>query len=548
MGLTRSLFNAIGKALTGRRDGILNLFPNWHGTNNKMTGLPWSGNRAEMVNHFRGWNYVAVRAICEEIACMPPQVCRIVDAEEVQEERQKALKGTGRERFLASQRLSRKYLSRGQRMKSLAHVQDSDELEPVSSNHPLVRLLKNPNGPDTAWSFFYKIPLFLELTGNAYIYVVDDKQGKPCQLWNIPSHWVIDQPGDDELIGSYLIRPTTGIVPTDSMGFGGGWFPGVGGQERIDAKRVIKIAYPSSMSLVDGYSPLSATAQWNDVSEYIDQSRGQVFYNGAYPGVVLMMDKEIESPSKEDLDRIEAKFAAKYEGVKRSGRTAILAPGMTMQAFRQTPVELDYVNSGTQLADWQLAARRTPKSIVGLNEQESYASMIATRAGWYTGCIRPKLSLIGQVLTENLAKRFDDDLCTHWPDPTPEEPAARLEKWRWAKTEGLVTDNECRREIMGLDEWEFGGDDPEKAMGKQVVPYATGHDPMDDLANQMAQQGQQPPGGEGGDPLDSMMQEILGDDAPADKSQSTDEPAKPGLPSPLAKRLNGFAKNGVHHA
>lgn len=540
MNLTRSLLNFVGKSLSRRKDGMIDLFPSWHGSVGSSAGLPWTANRSGQANHFRGWNYVAVRAICEEIACMPPQVCQIHDADDVRKEMQKSLAGRKgwREIAEAKERFARKYLSRAQRQKSLAHLQDSDELEPVSSDDPLVRLLKNPNQPDTAWSFFYKIPLYLELTGNAYIYVVDDKAGKPCQLWNIPSQWVIDQPGEDELIGSYLIRPTMGIVPTDGMGFGAGWFPGSGGSERIEASRIIKIAYPSAMSIVDGYSPLTATSQWNDVSEYIDSSRAQMFFNGAYPGVVLMLDKEVANPTKEDLDRIEEKFAQKYQGVRRTGRTAILAPGMTMQSFRNTSVEMDYTNSGDQMSNWQLAARRVPKSIVGLNEQESYASMIATRAGFYSGTIRPKLALIGQVLTEKLAKRFGEGRVIHWDDPTPEDPQFKLDKWMKMLDAGLVTYNEFRREF-GFEPYEHGGNDPLIAMGKQAIPWASGHDPMEDVINQMGQQGQPPMGGqpgEGGADF-SALDDLLGGAPGGDTS--TDKPAAPGIPTPIAKRLNG---------
>ncbi len=543
-----SLLSSVTKSL---QDGILRLFGGrWHASTSSM-GLPWTANRTEQSMHFRGWNYVAVRAICEEIACMPPQVCEIHDAEDVRAERQKSLHGRKGWRDVAEAKRShaRKYLSRGQRMKSLAHVQDSDELEPVSSDDPLVRLLKNPNGPDTAWSFFYKVPLYLELTGNCYIYVVDDKRGQPCQLWIIPSQWVFDQPGEEELIGSYLIRPTHGIVSTDSMGFGAGWLPGMGGQARVDASRIIKIAYPSAYSLVDGYSPLSATSTWNDVSEYIDQSRCQTFANGAYPGVLILLDKDMGAPDQPTMDRYKAKIDEAYGGVRRTGKSVILGPGVTMQSFRQSSVEMDYVASGTQMSDWQLAARGVPKSIVGLNEQESYASMIATTAGYYRRCIRPKLSLIGQTLTEKLAKRFGEKRVIHWPDPTLEDPAAVIEKWKWAKQEGLVTDNECRREVMGLDEWEFGGDDPEKAMGKIVVPYATGADPMQDLENSMNQQQQQPPGGDMGDDPNAALDDVMGELLGGDDTQSTDEPAAPGLPAPIAKRLghlNGKVNGHAH--
>lgn len=526
------------KTLAGKRntDRMLDLFQHWSGSSGSGIGVPWTGNRAEQAAHFRGWNYVAVRAICEEIACMPPQVHRIRSKEELDRERTKALK--------AGQPYRAKTLSRRLRTKALAHIQDSDELEPVDSDHPLVRLLQNPNGPDVAWTFFYKLALYMELTGNTYVYVAENNYGEPAQLWVIPSQWVYDQPGDNELIGSYLIRPTLGIVPAETGSlFGAGWFPGMGGSNRIDAKHIIKIAYPNPLSIVDGYSPVGATGDWNDVSEYIDRARVQCFYNGSYPGVVVVVDKEFKGAiDPEDMKRYAAKLDEKYAGVKNTGRTAILAPGMTIQSFRQTAVEMDYTASGSQMSDWQLAARRVPKSMVGLNEQESYASMIATKAGFYQGTIKPKLTLIGQVFTEKLAKRYDDSLCIQWADPTPEDPQQKLTQWQGMYDRGVVTDNEFREEF-GLPKFEFGGNDPEKPAGKIVVPYATGVDPQEEIMNQMSQGQKMPPGmGEDDGGIDALMQEALGG-AGGDGAKETE---KPGIPTPIAKRINGHAKGVVN--
>jgi len=558
MSITGSLLRGLSSLVTKshRRDRIIDIMPNW-GANNTAAFNQWG--KQELIRHFTGWNYVAIKAIAEEMAKLSPCVAMKADGHEARSEYKKSLSRcrSYAERDALRDEYRKSFLPHHRRCKALAHLQESDELKPVSHDHPLSRLLRNPNGPDVSWTFWYKIAMYLELTGTSYIWAPPSKlDDKPRQMWVLPSHWVYEIPGEEKLIGSYEIRPSYALMPQEQSLFGAGWFPGVGGTSRIDEEQVIRIALPSPCSIVDGYAPVAAINTWIDVSNNIDRSRVATFKNAAFPGVALEMEKDVASPTPEEMERVKAEFAARYQGVINTGVPAILYPGIKIVPLTRTNVEMDYAASSDQMRGNLMAAHRVPQSIAGLVETSTFANAAAAKANFYDSCMTPKLMLIGQVMTEKLARRWDENLVVYWEDPAPNDPEMRLRKYDTMVRGMAATPNEWR-EAEGMPAWSHGGSDPiGNQMGAQPLGWATGEDPMANMQEQLMQQmgggmpgmgGPMPQGQEqpqqGGDALDSVMGELL--------NKPGGDGANSGIPSAFGKRLNGYeAKangNGVHH-
>jgi len=521
-------------------DKLVQFLAGWQRSNTIQTS---TYNRINQVQAYRGWGYVAIDARASESACLTPKVCRIVDGNQVEEDYRKSLRQAKslEEAHAVREARRRRYLSKSMRRKAIAHVQDSDEMEQVSSNHPLVRLLQNPNAPDVAYTFSYRIYMYLRIHGVAYIWTVPNMLGRPVQLWCVPPSWVYEYPTDvngretDKLIGSYEFRPMNS-VPGQAYEMGMGWLGGASGNRRVDESEVIKIAYVNPGSLTDSWSPMQATSSWTDTSNAIDATRVQTLYHGAYPGVVLQLDKEVLKPDMGDLERIKEKFEEKVAGVRNFRKAYVLAPGLTIAPSPwQSSVELDHVNSATQIRDWQLAAHRVGPTIAGITEQTSFAADTAARAGFYQGTLKSDLTLVGQVLTEKLAKRFGEDLCIYYEDPTPSDLDFKLKKVEVLSRLSANTPNEIR-EDFGEDPFEFGGDNPVSGLGSQELPWATGElsamPPIEEGG--FPQEGGEDAGQS--DPLADVMNELLGGDGAEEKTA--------GLPTPLAERMTNSAANG----
>lgn len=557
MGLFGDIRKRISSAFAPPRpdpipDKLVQFLSGWQRSNTIQTS---TYSRITQVQAYRGWDYVAIDARASESACQVPKVGRIVESDKVEDEYRKSLHATAKSlgRSLSHQECQwvraaqrRKYLSKSMRKKALVHVQDSDEIEQVSSNHALVRLLQNPNGPDVAYTFGYRIFMYLRIHGVAYLWTVPNMLGTPVQMWGVPPAWVYEYPTDvhgretEKLIGSYELRP---VNMTNATGYemGMGWLGGASGKRRVDESEIIKIAYVNPMSLTDSWSPLQATAAWTDTANAIDATRVQTLYHGAYPGIVLQLDKEVLNPDMAGLERIKEKFEEKAAGVRNFRKAYVLAPGLTIAPSPwQSSVELDHVNSANQIRDWKLASHRVGPTMAGITEQTSYAADDAARQSFYQGPCKADLTLVGQVLTEKLAKRFGDDLCIYYEDPRPSDPEFLLKEDETLHRMSATTTNEIRQG-RGREPFEFGGDNPVSAGMAQELPWVTGELSM---MPGMDGGGFPPEGGEqGGDALDDVMGELLGG-AGGDGASET-----PGLPTPLKNRVEGNGAlngNGKH--
>src|SRR5262249_54412936 len=162
---------------------------------------------------------------------------------------------------------------------------------------------------------------FLELTGNSYLWVVPSKRSRldgtyqPCELMVIPAHWV---------------RPVMGPAGVDY--YEAYPYPGAGGMLRFPCEEIIHLRYKSPVHKIDGWSPQQAGSEWIDLEESVSRSRFWTFKNGAFPQGSLELGEGYEDPDDADLERIYAKFTARYQGESKAGLPLVLPPGAKYNA------------------------------------------------------------------------------------------------------------------------------------------------------------------------------------------------------------------------
>lgn len=99
----------------------------------------------------------------------------------------------------------------------------------AGKDHPLVKLLNNPNPIDSGWDMLYKHQLSIEKNGVSYLWLIPDGWNKVCEMWHIDPKWIktptttgrIDRyevrtdpknPGCDRMFGSKLLIPLEEIL------------------------------------------------------------------------------------------------------------------------------------------------------------------------------------------------------------------------------------------------------------------------------------------------------------------------------------------------
>lgn len=408
------------------------------GSGGWMSPGGWHLKKLEQVQHFRLWTYIAIRAIAEEVAMRPPRVGRILRP--------------GDKEYETSKRM----LSGVYRKKALVNLPEHEQIEAVDSDDELNRLLSNPNAPDVSWTFWYRTMVFLELTAECYWWKVRNSFNRTVELWPLFPHWVTPVPGRERLVSHYEVRPAglgnTGI-----------------GVEVLPAEDVVPFVYPSSLSMINGWGPLAAGGEWVDTAEAIDAAKWFMFENGINPGLVINLDKEVfpEPPSKPQLDRLYEQINERGLGREKFRRLLVLNPGMKGEPWNTKPLEMDFQNSSDQQRDMVLALHRVTKSIVGIKEDINRASAFQATADFLNRTIGPKLTFIGQVATENVAREFDERAIVYWPGMPDEDPEMMNANIETDAKCLAITPNEIRK-LRGRDPYKKGGNNPILPSGMEL--------------------------------------------------------------------------------
>lgn len=348
----------------------------------------WRDDHVEQLRNYQSWVYAAVNGIAQEVARQRPFV----------------------------------FVNTGQ----AAHEQN-----PLPHTHPLIRLLDNPNPWMTPWELWYLTILYLELTGNCYWYaaplrVGGNRIGTPGELWIIPTPWVRIVPDASTYVKAYEVA-APGAVP-----------------EIFSPSEIIHLKYPNPLDVHYGLSPLQANALTVDANTELQKSRYQTFHAGQRPGVVLRTDQTL---SETTVRRLEEKIQSRFGGRENWHRPLVLEQGLQASPWTLTPAEMDYLNSSRMTRDEIFAMFRVPPPIAGMVENMGLGADIwyGARVMFCEGTIQPKLELIGQALTRDLARCYGPDVVISFPDCSPRNQVQRrLDDELDAKT-GLRTYNEIRR-------------------------------------------------------------------------------------------------------
>ena len=371
---------------------------------------PDSGSDEELVRHFTLWNYVAISRIGYKISEQFPKVSRAV--------------GEGE----SSQTLGVKQMQHIRKQHG-SIVQFHEELEPVDSSHPLLRLLHEVNPEDWWGTFIYETIMFWQLTGEFYWWLIPNNAGIPTQMWVIPTQWVKPNYDKGGSIESYTVTPD-------------------GDRQRakpIPADQIITGKHKSPISKSKCHSPTAAGSQWIDNSESVEKARWNTFRNGPLPSVSIELDREqYAKPDPDVLKAVKDRFVARYGGTARAGEPIIAPPGMKVSPFSMKPAEMAFPETIDQVRDQVLALHGVPKVIAGITADINRATIYGANLIFCENTINPLLSLLAGIMSEKLAPRFGSDLRIWFDDARPADAEAEREEVKLDWTMGAITPNERR--------------------------------------------------------------------------------------------------------
>ena len=288
--------------------------------------------------------------------------------------------------------------------------------------HPLARLLARPNPWTTPWELWYLTAVYLELTGNCFWYAAPGDS----ELWVVPTHWVTVLPDAREFVRGYEVRS------------------GGPRAEFFSPEEVIHLKYPNPGDPHWGLSPLQANALAVDANAEMLATRQQLFRSGARPGVALQTDQQL---SDQTIARLEERLTDKFAGRANWHRPLVLEQGLKASPWTLTPAELDFPESARLTRDEILALFRVPAAVTGLSDHYGLGSgpWEGARAMFCEGTVQPKLALIAQTLTRDLAGRFGPGVRVEFADCSPRAAEAARKREADDLRLGVLSVAEVRR-------------------------------------------------------------------------------------------------------
>lgn len=242
-----------------------------------------------------------------------------------------------------------------------------------ATDHLLFALLRyEPNDWQTSYEFREQIALHVVLTGNAFVYINRDAQGRPLELLPYEPGGVTVTRKDDFSI-SYRVqtgkRKTLDYIdiPADNM-----WH----------------IKGPSWNGWL-GMDMVGLARQAIGLSLASEKFGAGLFKNGARPGGILTTDQQLTTEQRAEL---KAAWHAQQAGSKNAHKTAVLGGGMKFMAISSSADEAQWTESRKfQINEICRAFRVQPIMVMQSDGATSYNSveqlllshLIHTLMPWY---------------------------------------------------------------------------------------------------------------------------------------------------------------------
>lgn len=299
-------------------------------------------------------------------------------------------------------------------------------------DHPFLDIMKGVNPFMEGYSLLEITDLFLELTGNAYWYIVRNKLGVPSQIWYIPPQFMYVIPSKEKFIAGYMYRRGTDVVP-------------------FDLHEIVHFKFPNPHNLYYGMSPLAAIVNELNIKENMDKFENSLFFNNCRPEGVLETDMALDEVT---FERTKEQWKQNYSGVNKVGKTAVLEKGLKYHAITFPPRELTFLSGrqehmkivagvfGVPLSKLTTDSVNLANAYVG--ERQYYSDTILTR------CKRFEEGINGRVMS-----MFDDSIFMAFNNPVPDDKEFMLRQRVLDLKSFYRTINEYRKED-GLEPVSWG--------------------------------------------------------------------------------------------
>ena len=302
--------------------------------------------------------------------------------------------------------------------------------EPLDPKHPLSQLLHSVNPHWTRGQLWRATETYLGIWGKAY-WLIDPERGAPQEVWPMRPDRMKPIRHPTEYIAGYIYRA-----------------PG-GKETAYLPDEVVRFVYFNPLDEFEGLSPLAPLRLSADLGFDALKANRAYLSNDASPGIFIENQDDFDDAQ---LERFYRAWDERYKGPTKSGRPAMLTPGMKPSRLGLSPAELQHLET----LRWSLGdvarAYGVPLPILHELSRATYSNIATARLSFWQDTMIPQLIFHQEVLAEYLLPRFGDPELIVEFDLTQIEVLQESENDRAERqvkyvTAGIKTPNEVRAEL-----------------------------------------------------------------------------------------------------
>lgn len=301
-------------------------------------------------------------------------------------------------------------------------------------DHPLLRLLHQPNPTQAGSSLIESLASYWLLSGNSYLESVDDANGQPAELYVLRPDRVKIVPGaQGQIIAyDYSVAGRTRRLVVNMLS---GQLP------------VMQLKFFHPLNDWYGMSPLEAAAMSIDQHNAVVSHNLSLIQNGGRPSGALIVGKGGKSTylTQEEREELQQSVRALYEGGKNAGRIMVMEGDLEWREMGLSPKDMDF-SEGRNLSAREIAqAFGVPPMLVGVPGDATFANYREARFHLWEDTILPLVDHLTDELNLWLVPRFEKDLRLSYDiEGIPALAPRREEAWAKLAAANFLTVNEKR--------------------------------------------------------------------------------------------------------
>ena len=303
--------------------------------------------------------------------------------------------------------------------------------------HPLISLLRSPNGAQGRAELLEALYGQLLLSGNAYVEAVGGDTGAPYELHVLRSDRMSVVPGAD--------------------GWPVGFEYAVGGRKhRFDATGPQNpICHVRSFNPQDdhyGFSPLQAAAMAIDVHNSASRWSKALLDNAARPsGAIVYKGQDGQGAlSSDQYDRLVAEVESNHQGARNAGRPMLLEGGLDWKPMGFSPSDMEFQKTKEAAGREIALAFGVPPMLIGIQGDATYSNYQEANRAFYRLTVLPLATRVAAQLGSWLSSYTGEELVLKPDlDQVPALAAERDAQWKRVVDADFLSAAE-KRNLLGL--------------------------------------------------------------------------------------------------